>query len=177
MPKPYSIDLRKRVVEEVESGASRREAAEGYRLSPSVVVIWLQRFEETGSVAAKPSGGSTSALEKHAEFLLGLTAAQPDLMRHVASHNGELIADFCEIESGKRSDRTQLAAAIAAAKKAKATLIIAKLWTACQVRIDRADPASHRRVRTDRRQEARWFSIPKSSQPGPVHFDPAVRTT
>ena len=27
--------------------------------------------------------------------------------------------------------------------------------TACQVRIDRADPASHRRVRTDRRQEAR----------------------
>ena len=28
-------------------------------------------------------------------------------------------------------------------------------WRACQVRIDRADPASHRRVRTDRRQEAR----------------------
>jgi DNA invertase Pin-like site-specific DNA recombinase len=48
-------------------------------------------------------------------------------MRHVASHDGELVADFCEIESGKRSDRPQLAAAIAAAKKAKATLIIAKL--------------------------------------------------
>lgn len=39
MPKPYSIDLRGRVVEEVESGASRREAAERYGLSPSVVVI------------------------------------------------------------------------------------------------------------------------------------------
>jgi hypothetical protein len=26
-------------------------------------VIWVQRFEETGSVAAKPSGGSTSPLE------------------------------------------------------------------------------------------------------------------
>jgi len=48
-------------------------------------------------------------------------------MRHVASHDGELIADFCEIESGKRSDRPQLGAAIAAAKKARATLIIAKL--------------------------------------------------
>ena len=72
MPKPYSIDLRGRVVEEVESGASRREAAERYGLSPSVVVIWVQRFEETGSVAAKPSGGSTSPLERHAEFLLGL---------------------------------------------------------------------------------------------------------
>src|SRR5205807_7651478 len=58
---------------------------------------------------------------------LGLDAQRDAVMRHVASHDGELIADFCEIESGKRSDRPQLAAAIAAAKKAKATLIIAKL--------------------------------------------------
>jgi transposase len=79
MPKPYSIDLRGRVIEEVETGASRREAAERYGLSPSVVVIWMQRFEETGSVAAKPSGGSTSPLEKHADFLLALIANQPDL--------------------------------------------------------------------------------------------------
>jgi DNA invertase Pin-like site-specific DNA recombinase len=46
---------------------------------------------------------------------------------HLANHSGTLQAEFCEIESGKRSDRPQLAAAIAAAKKAKATLIIAKL--------------------------------------------------
>jgi transposase len=44
-----------------------------------VVVIWVQRFEETGSVAAKPSGGSTSPLEKHAKFLLALIADKPDL--------------------------------------------------------------------------------------------------
>jgi transposase len=79
MPKPYSVDLRARVIEEVETGASRREAAERYGISPSVVVIWVQRFEETGSVAAKPSGGSTSPLEQHAEFLLGLIANQPEL--------------------------------------------------------------------------------------------------
>ena len=79
MPKPYSVDLRARVIEEVETGASRREAAERYGISPSVVVIWVQRFEETGSVAAKPSGGSISPLEQHAEFLLGLIANQPDL--------------------------------------------------------------------------------------------------
>src|SRR5260370_35873522 len=79
MPKPYSIDLRGRVIEDVATGASRREAAERYGLSPSVVVIWVQRFETTGSIAAKPSGGSTSPLEKHAEFLLALIAKQPDL--------------------------------------------------------------------------------------------------
>src|SRR5437660_11847512 len=79
MPKPYSMDLRGRVIEEVESGASRREAAERYGLSPSVVVIWVQRFEETGSIAAKPSGGSTSPLAQHAKFLLALIAEQPDI--------------------------------------------------------------------------------------------------
>jgi hypothetical protein len=50
-----------------------------------VVVIWVQRFEETGSVAAKPSGGSTSPLEQYAEFLLGLIADQPDLGRWTRS--------------------------------------------------------------------------------------------
>jgi transposase len=79
MPKPYSIDLRSRVIADVETGASRREAAERYGISPSVVVIWAQRFEATGSVAAKPSGGSTSPLEDHTEFLLGLIADEPDL--------------------------------------------------------------------------------------------------
>ncbi len=79
MPKPYGSDLRARVIGDVASGASRREAAEHYGISPSVVVIWAQRFEATGSVAAKPSGGSTSPLERHAEFLLARVAEQPDL--------------------------------------------------------------------------------------------------
>ena len=79
MPRPYSDDLRARVIEAIEAGASRRETAERYELSASVVVIWAQRWEKTGSVAAKPSGGSTSPLEDHAEFLLALIAEQPDL--------------------------------------------------------------------------------------------------
>jgi transposase len=79
MPKPYSDDLRARVIDEVVTGASRREAADRYGISPSVVVIWAQRFETTGSVAAKPSGGSTSPLERHAGFLLGLIGEKPDL--------------------------------------------------------------------------------------------------
>ena len=58
---------------------------------------------------------------------LGLDAQREAVLRHLAGHAGKLVAEFCEIESGNRSDRPQLAAAIAAAKKAKATLIIAKL--------------------------------------------------
>jgi len=58
---------------------------------------------------------------------LGLEAQREAVLRHVGGNRGELIGEFCEIESGKRNDRPQLAAAMAAAKKAKATLIIAKL--------------------------------------------------
>ena len=73
------MDLRERVIESVAAGASRREVAELYGLSPSVVVIWVQRWEATGSIVARPSGGSVSPLEDHAEFLLDLVAEQPDL--------------------------------------------------------------------------------------------------
>jgi transposase len=79
MPKPYSLDLRERVIESIEAGASRREAAELYGISPSIVVIWAQRWKATGSIEAKPSGGGVSPLEEHAEFLLGLVTEQPDL--------------------------------------------------------------------------------------------------
>jgi transposase len=79
MPRPYSGDLRARVIEEIAMGASRREAAERFGISASVVVLWAQRWTRTGSVAAKLSGGSTSPLEDHAEFLMALIDKQPDL--------------------------------------------------------------------------------------------------
>ena len=79
MPKPYSDDLRERVIEAVEAGASRREAAENFNLSPSSAVKWLQRWRDTGSAKAKPTGGSKSPLEEHAKALLALVAQQPDL--------------------------------------------------------------------------------------------------
>jgi transposase len=79
MPKPCSQDLRERVLEAVEAGASRREAAEYYEISASSAIKWMQRWHTTGSVAAKPSGGSVSPLEKHGRWLLALIAKQPDL--------------------------------------------------------------------------------------------------
>ena len=79
MPKAYSTDMRARVIARVESGASRREAAEHYEISASAAVIWVKCFHATGRCAAKPRGGSTSPLEDHADWLLALIAKQPDL--------------------------------------------------------------------------------------------------
>jgi transposase len=79
MATAYSADMRLRVIGRVESGASRREAAEHYEVSPSTGVIWVKCFRETGRCAAKSRGGSTSPLEKHADFLLALIELEPDL--------------------------------------------------------------------------------------------------
>ena len=46
MPKAYSRDLRVRVIEMVQAGASRREAAEVFSLAGSTAVKWLQRYRQ-----------------------------------------------------------------------------------------------------------------------------------
>lgn len=79
MPKALSEDLRNRVVGAVAAGASRRAAAERFGVSVSSAVKWFQRLCETGSVAAKPAGGSRSKLDDHAATLLALIEEQPDL--------------------------------------------------------------------------------------------------
>ena len=79
MPRPCSEDVRMRLIDEIEAGASRREAAEWLNVSPSSAVKWYQRWEATGSVAPKPMGGSLSPLEKRADWLLDLIEREPDL--------------------------------------------------------------------------------------------------
>lgn len=79
MPKAYSGDLRERVIEAVETGASRREAAERFEVSVASAVKWLQRWREKGSAAAKPRGGSISPLEAFATEISALIAERPDL--------------------------------------------------------------------------------------------------
>ena len=58
---------------------------------------------------------------------LGLEAQQKAVRDNVAVWIGELVGEFTEIESGKNDDRPQLAAAMAACRKHKAVLVIAKL--------------------------------------------------
>jgi DNA invertase Pin-like site-specific DNA recombinase len=57
---------------------------------------------------------------------LGLDAQQ-QAVRDFLAGRGELLDAFTEIESGRKHDRPQLAAALAAYKKHKAALLIAKL--------------------------------------------------
>lgn len=65
--------------------------------------------------------------DKQGKSGLGLEAQQQAVRQYLNGGAWELVGEFTEIESGKRDDRPQLAAALAACRKRKATLVIAKL--------------------------------------------------
>jgi transposase len=79
MPKPYSRDLRERVVRAVEAGASCHEAAAASEVSASSAIRWVACWRRTGSLMAKPMGGKRSRLDIHKEWLLELIAEEADL--------------------------------------------------------------------------------------------------
>ena len=58
---------------------------------------------------------------------LGLEAQREAVLRHAAAAGGKVVAIFEEVESGKRNDRPQIAAALRACRLRRATLVIAKL--------------------------------------------------
>lgn len=65
--------------------------------------------------------------EKQGRSGLGVEAQQQAVSAYLAAHPGKVLASFVEVESGKRSDRPELAKALAACKLKGATLIVAKL--------------------------------------------------
>jgi transposase len=76
---PYPGALRRRVIDFVEAGGSRREAAEQFDVSVSSAIRCLQRFRNDGTSEPTPRGGSISPLEKYSQGILALIAEQPDL--------------------------------------------------------------------------------------------------
>ena len=58
---------------------------------------------------------------------LGLEAQRSAVMDYLNGGKWDLMAEYTEVESGKRNDRPELATALEACKRQKATLIIAKL--------------------------------------------------
>ena len=80
MTRPYSMDLRERVVAAVVGGQSRRSVARLFSLGEATVIRWARRHMTTGSVAAKPMGGPRhDVLGTERVWLRARMAAAPDL--------------------------------------------------------------------------------------------------
>jgi transposase len=81
MGKPYSLDLRERIVGYVEEGHSARAAAGVFGVSPSTAVRLAAAHRDYGSVAPKPQGrapGTAGKLAAHIDFLLARMKSEPD---------------------------------------------------------------------------------------------------
>lgn len=57
MPKPYSEDLRIRVVEAIDAGKTVRAVSLHYGVSPAFVSKTHTLWRQTGTVKGKPFGG------------------------------------------------------------------------------------------------------------------------
>ncbi len=80
MARPYSRDLRERVVGAVESGVSRRKAAAVFGVGIATVIEWMRVWRNSGRLEAKPMGGDhNSRLKEERVWLLERIAAAPDL--------------------------------------------------------------------------------------------------
>src|SRR5215470_5163329 len=80
MARPYSQDLRDRVIGSVASGRTCRVTAALFGVSVASVVKWSQRWRVSGSAAAKPMGGCKQLrLKSEREWLLARIAEKPDL--------------------------------------------------------------------------------------------------
>ena len=80
MARPYSIDLRERVVSAVESGETCRSVGARFGVAVSCVVKWRQRYRRTGSVAPGQMGGHRKpVLAPCRDFIIGRIQETPPL--------------------------------------------------------------------------------------------------
>ena len=75
----YSVDLRERVLTDLDAGMSKVAIARNYHVSTRWVYNLQKRREETGGIAPRPhAGGPKPKLADHTERLLALVEEQPD---------------------------------------------------------------------------------------------------
>ncbi len=83
MTRPYSNDLRERVVGAVEAGTSCRAVAARFGVAVSSVVKWSRRYRRTGGVApGKVGGHRRRVLEPHRDFIVERINQEPHLTLH-----------------------------------------------------------------------------------------------
>jgi transposase len=106
--RPYSVDLRVRVVEAVGKGMARTEAVQVFAVSLPTIKRWLRRRRETGELAPKPVPGPLAVKTA------GLPAALPE---RLAARPDATLGEHCawwRETSGHEVSRATMSRAIAA---------------------------------------------------------------
>jgi len=80
MGRPYSVDLRVRVMSAVDAGDSVDEAAEQYEVTARTIWSWLALRKTTGGIEPRKGAvGPTPTLDVHREKIVAAIQASPSL--------------------------------------------------------------------------------------------------
>ena len=81
MTKPLSLDLRRRVIDAINAGMSRRAAASRFGISPSAAVKWHRLWRETGAVEPRAQGGNTRSgrIDALDDAIFAMVGETPDI--------------------------------------------------------------------------------------------------
>jgi len=79
MAKPYSMDLRERVLADVDAGIKIAKVARMYRVTRPSIYSWLALRDETGDLKPRPRPAPTSKLDEYREEIEQVVKAQPDV--------------------------------------------------------------------------------------------------
>jgi transposase len=103
MAKPYSQDLRDRVIDAVKRGEmSRRTAARRYEIGESAAIKWLERVERDGSREPVEHGGHrASKLMPHRDFLEAVRVEKSDVTL-------QALRDRLSAERGVKADTSMM---------------------------------------------------------------------
>lgn len=76
----HSMDLRQRIIRAVQAGASARQAARRFQVSPASAIKLVARWRRTGSYAPGQVGGQKKRrLADHQDWLREVIARTPDI--------------------------------------------------------------------------------------------------
>ncbi len=93
MTRPYSLDLRERVVAAVEvEGLSRHQAAARFGIAASTAVHWVRRHRATGSLAASKIGGYKlkTLRGEHADWLIARCREKDFTLKQLVEELGQV---------------------------------------------------------------------------------------
>ena len=98
MPKPYSLDLRQKVIDAIElNGMTKREASIAFQISRNTIHLWLKRKASTGSLAPL-SNAPVSQQRKISDLEAFRTFAE--------EHQHKTQAEMADLWPGEMSQRT-----------------------------------------------------------------------
>src|SRR6266700_4002903 len=122
MARPYSLDLRERVVAAVEKGGvSRRRGAAQFGVGISTVINWVRRLQETGSVAPGKMGGHKpkAIAGEHRAWLLQRVKDRDFTLRGLVAELAErgLKVDYSSVWNFVHAEKLSITKSVAASER------------------------------------------------------------